>query len=94
MKCKLLKAIAFLITLKYNAKQRGIEVYQIYFYKDRDGNRPVADYIIELKSRTDKNSRIKAGKIQDYINALREYGLRLREPYIKHLDGRYGNFDL
>ncbi len=23
----------------------------------------------------------------DYIKALKEYGLQLKEPYIKHLDG-------
>lgn len=62
-------------------------MYQIHFYRAKDGSRPVADYIIELKGKTDKDSRIKLNKIQDYINALREYGLQLREPYIKHLDG-------
>ncbi len=54
---------------------------------EKDGSRPVVDYIRELKSKSDKDSRIKLSKIQDYINALSEYGLQLREPYIKHLDG-------
>lgn len=62
-------------------------MHQIHFYTAKDGSRPVADYIIELKNRTDKDSRVKLNKIQDYINALREYGLQLKEPYIKHLDG-------
>ena len=62
-------------------------MHKIYFYRDRNGNRPVADYIRELAGKTDKNSRIKLNKIQDYINALSEYGLQLREPYIKHIDG-------
>lgn len=61
-------------------------MHRIYFYKAKDGSRPVADYIITLKSKVDKDSRIKLNKIQDYINALSEYGLQLREPYIKHLD--------
>ena len=34
-----------------------------------------------------KDSRVKLHKVQDYINALSEYGLQLREPYIKHIDG-------
>lgn len=77
-----------LITLKYNKIKRGeSKLHQIYFYKDKSGSRPVADYIIELKSKTDKESRVKLSKIQDYINALSEYGLQLKEPYIKHLDG-------
>ena len=62
-------------------------MHTIHFYKDKDGKSPVADYIRELARRSDKDSRIKLHKIQDYINALSEYGLQLREPYIKHLDG-------
>lgn len=62
-------------------------MHKILFYRERDGKQPVADYIRELRSRNDKDSRIKLSKIQDYINALAEYGLMLREPYIKHLDG-------
>jgi phage-related protein len=61
--------------------------YKIYFYRAKDGSRPVADYIVALKHKSDKDSRIKLNKIQDYINALGEYGLQLRESYIKHLDG-------
>lgn len=62
-------------------------MYSIYFYREKNGNCPVADYIRELAARKDKDSRVKLRKIQDYINALREYGLQLREPYVKHLDG-------
>ncbi len=62
-------------------------MHQIYFYKDRNGDRPVVDYIKGLAGKSDKDSRIKLHKIQDYINALGEYGLQLKEPYIKHLDG-------
>jgi phage-related protein len=62
-------------------------LHKIYFYKTRDGKRPVADYIRELKRKTDKSSRIKAGKIQDYINALEKYGYQLPETFVKHLDG-------
>jgi phage-related protein len=62
-------------------------LHKIYFYRAKDGSRPVADYIISLRGKNDKDSRIKLNKIQDYINALSKYGLQLREPYIKHLDG-------
>ena len=48
-------------------------MHNIYFYKDKAGNRPVADYIKELAGQTDKNSRIKLKKIQEYTNALSEY---------------------
>ena len=62
-------------------------MYKIYFYQKRDGSRPVPDYIRQLRGKTDKSSRIKVKKIQDYIKALRTYGLALQEPYIKHLGG-------
>ena len=39
----------------------------------------------ELKSKTDKNSRIQLQKLSDYIDILRQYGLDAGEPYIKHL---------
>ena len=62
-------------------------MYTIFFYREKDGSRPVADYILELASKKDKNSRVKFTKIQHYIKALKEFGLQLKEPYIKHLDG-------
>ena len=62
-------------------------MYKIRFYKDKDGNKPVLEYFREMAKRTDKNSRIKANKIRDYIKILKEYGTTAGEPYIKHLDG-------
>jgi len=34
-------------------------MHKIHFYKNPKGQRPVADYIKELASRSDKDSRIK-----------------------------------
>ena len=62
-------------------------MHKIYFYKDKNGNEPVAEYIADLAQKNDKNSRIKLNKIRDYIKALSEYGTRAGEPYVKHLDG-------
>jgi len=62
-------------------------VYKIHFYKDKRNKRPVADYIKSLAGKKDKDSRIKLKKINDYIQALQEYGTQIGEPYIKHLDG-------
>jgi phage-related protein len=62
-----------------------LNVHEIIFYKDRRGREPVLEYIQKLLSRTDKDSRIKADKILDYIDYLREVGTEAREPYVKHL---------
>lgn len=45
-------------------------MHKINFYRDKDGKKPIADYIRELARKKDKDSRIKLHKIQDYINAL------------------------
>lgn len=62
-------------------------MHKIHFYRDKNGNEPVAEYIAELARKKDKNSRIKLNKIRDYTKVLSEYGTQAGEPYIKHLDG-------
>lgn len=61
-------------------------MHKIYFYKDKDGNEPVAEYISELAGKKDKDSRIKLTKIRDYMKVLSEYGTQAGVPYIKHID--------
>ena len=62
-------------------------MYRVYFYCDKHGHRPIADYIAKLALKGDKDSRIKLNKIRDYIKALSLYGTQAGEPYMKHLDG-------
>lgn len=62
-------------------------MHKVYFYKDKNGKSPVLDYLRELMSKKDKDSRIKANKIANYIDILRQYGTQAGEPYMKHLDG-------
>lgn len=62
-------------------------MHKIHFYKDKNGNEPVLDYLKKLTEKKDKDSRIKANKINDYIEILSRYGTQAGEPYIKHLDG-------
>ena len=40
-------------------------MHKIFFYRDRNGNEPVFEYLKELTAKTDKNSRINANKIND-----------------------------
>lgn len=62
-------------------------MYEVRFYKDGNGEQPALAYLKELMGKNDKDSRIRARKMQDYINILREYGTRAGEPYIKHIEG-------
>ena len=62
-------------------------MYEIIFYKDKNGNEPILEYIQSLDCQSDKDSRIKVNKIYDYLEALSKYGKRAGEPYIKHVDG-------
>ena len=62
-------------------------MYKIYFYKDRNGRKPVSEYLSELARKNDKDSRIKLKKIRDYVKTLSQYGTRAGEPYIKHIEG-------
>jgi len=68
-------------------ERRDLNLYKIYFYKDRNGKEPVKDYIQELAVHKSKDSRIKLTKIRDYLKMLSEYGTRVGVPYVKHLDG-------
>gem|GEM_PF-23351 len=61
-------------------------MHAIYFYKDKQGNQPVLDYMRELARHDSKDSRIKLNKLNDYIELLSQQGTRAGQPYIKHLD--------
>lgn len=62
-------------------------MFQIIFYRDKNGKIPVLAYLEKLEGRKDKDSRIKLTKIRDYIRILQLHGTMAGEPYIKHLDG-------
>ena len=62
-------------------------MFDVFFYKDRNGRSPVLEYIQELTNKSDKDSRIKANKILEYIDYLQKTGNRAKEPFVKHLGG-------
>ena len=62
-------------------------MYKIRFYRDKRGNRPIVEYLRKLSGKKDKDSRIKANKINDYIQQLSNDGISIGEPYIKHIEG-------
>ena len=61
--------------------------YNVYFYKNEQGEELVRNYLNELVKKKDKDSRIKLNKIRDYVKVLRIYGTCAGKPYIKHIDG-------
>lgn len=62
-------------------------MFEINFYRDRNGAEPVKEYIDSLAARKDKSSRIKLNKILDYMKILSIHGTRAGEPYVKHIEG-------
>ena len=62
-------------------------MYEIIFYEDEKGCKPVLEYLNELSAANGKESRLRLKKAQDYINVLKTYGKTVGEPYMKHLDG-------
>lgn len=62
-----------------------MSIFNVVFYRDKNGKEPVKEYLTDLSNRADKDSRIKLNKIRDYIKILRQYGTRAGEPYVKHI---------
>lgn len=62
-------------------------MYQVRFYKDKNGNQPALEYLQTLKKGKDKDSQIRARKMQEYINMLQEFGTFIGDPVVKHIEG-------
>ena len=64
-------------------------MYEVEFYRDKNGKSEIVDYLDDLKKKgeTSKNERINRDKILAYMIALKEYGTRIGQPVVKHIDG-------
>ena len=64
-------------------------MYTVNFYRDRNGNSEIVQYLDELKKsgETSKTERVNRDKILAYIGALERYGTRVGQPVVKHIDG-------
>ncbi len=64
-------------------------MFEVEFYEDRHGSQPVKEVLIELrdKAETSKDARIQYQKILTHIRALQNFGTRIGEPQVKHLNG-------
>lgn len=64
-----------------------INLYRIRFYKDRQGRKPVREYIKNLASNKDRQSKKTLDKIHEYLNILSLNGTRAGLPYVRHIEG-------
>jgi len=64
-------------------------MYSVKFYRDKNGESKIVKFLDDLKQRglTSKTDRINRDKILAYIGALEQYGTRIGEPIVKHIDG-------
>lgn len=71
------------------ARVKHTSMFEIVFYRDKNGKSEIVDYLDELKDKanTDKNARINKEKILAYMAVLTEYGTRIGEPFVKHIEG-------
>ena len=64
-------------------------MYEVKFYRDKNGKSEIVEYLDDLKVKgaTSKNERVNRDKILAYIIALKQYGTRIGQPIVKHIDG-------
>lgn len=62
-------------------------MYNLTFYRDRNGHVPVLEYLQQLERKAGKDARVNLNKIHSYMLVLTENGTYAGEPYVKHLEG-------
>ena len=64
-------------------------MYEVDFYYDKNGKCEIVELLDSLKEKgeTSKSERINRDKILAYILALKQYGTRIGQPIVKHIDG-------
>ncbi|HHX13686.1 MAG TPA: type II toxin-antitoxin system RelE/ParE family toxin [Clostridiales bacterium] len=65
-------------------------MYNIIFYKDKNGVSDILDLITELNNKavTSKDERIQLKQIRFHINILEKLGTRAGEQFVKHIQNR------
>ena len=62
-------------------------MYRIIFYKDRQGRKPVREYIKDLATKNDAISKKTLDKIHEYLDVLSISGTMAGLPYVRHIEG-------
>ncbi|MCL2706904.1 MAG: type II toxin-antitoxin system RelE/ParE family toxin [Dehalococcoidia bacterium] len=63
------------------------KMYQVIFYKDKNGEKPMKKYIRALEKSPDDDKRALAAKINRHIDYLAEMGLSDRRPKMAKVRG-------
>jgi phage-related protein len=63
-------------------------MFNVEAYEKSNGESPVRDLLLELDkaAAANKSARIRRNKITMYIDKLKQYGTRIGEPVMKHLE--------
>lgn len=63
-------------------------MFEIIFYRDKNGKSEIVDYLDFLgkQAKNSKDARINREKILSYMAALAEYGTRIGTPFVKHIE--------
>ena len=63
-------------------------MYEIIFFQNLKGESPVREYIGQLvrEAAANKDSRVKATKIHEYMQALSVHGTHIGMPYVRHIE--------
>ena len=64
-------------------------MYEIIFYKSRNGTFEIEEYLDELgeKAETSKTDRVNRTKILSYLTAVSQYVKRVGQPTVKYIEG-------
>lgn len=62
-------------------------MYKIRFYKDKQGRKPVREYIKRLSTKKDQQSKKTLDKIHEYLDVLSLNGKMAGLPYVRHIEG-------
>lgn len=64
-------------------------MYEVIFYHARNGRSEIEELLDDLgdKAKTSKAAHINRTKILSYLNILSEYGTRIGQPIVKHIEG-------
>ena len=62
-------------------------MYEINFYRDKQGNEPAREVIEKLHNSKNRMEQKRASKINDYLQILSMEGKAAGLPYVKHIQG-------